>query len=100
MPREPTNGRDQPTDLLLNFGDQSQLLIQLSIHIVEVDHDLIQYFVVWKALHPFLPWLPDFPESSDHRGCLGCTMRLLCRLCQTYFQCSRDSLPSCLVALR
>ena len=48
MPREPTNGRDQPTDLLLNFGDQSQLLIQLSIHIVEVDHDLIQYFVPWK----------------------------------------------------
>ena len=79
MLREPTNGRDQPTDLLLNFGDQSQLLIQLSIHIVEVDHDLIQYFVVWKwlgALRPFLSWLPDFPESSDHRGCLGFAMRL------------------------
>ena len=80
MLREPTNGRDQPTDLLLNFGDQSQLLIQLSIHIVEVDHDLIQYFVGWKwlgALRPFLPWLPDLRESSDYRGCLGFATRLL-----------------------
>jgi hypothetical protein len=80
MLREPSNGRDQPTDLLLNFADQSQLLIQLSIYIVEVDHDLIQYFVAWKwlgTLRPFLPWLPDFPESSDHRSCLGCVVRLL-----------------------
>ena len=61
--------RNQPIDLLLHSGDALQLDRQLAIHVIEVCHDPIQYFIVMKRTPkaPQTPYAYGARPSQDRR---------------------------------